>query len=99
MRRGTLRTARARTQATRGRRPGRTLLRARAAELVFARALRRAALEIEGGLVVAGLDRDLAVHRLDALLAPGLDLVLARTQAAEREPAVLLGDDVVRRID
>src|ERR1044071_2659870 len=70
-----------------------------AAELVFARTLRRAALEVERGLVVAGLDGDLGDQRPGALLAPRLDLVLAGLEAAEREAAVLLGDDVVGSVD
>src|SRR4029078_9074782 len=70
--------------------------RTRGSELVLAGAGRCVGGGVHRDLVVAGLDLDRLRHRLRAALGPGLELVLARLEAAEAEGALAVGDRVVR---
>src|ERR1044071_6526964 len=69
------------------------------AELVLARAGGCVAIDVERGGVGAGLDDDLGLGGLRAVLAPRADAIAAGGEAAEPEVLAALDDDVVRRID
>src|SRR5262245_18952876 len=70
-----------------------------APELVGLRTGRRIGRDADVDLVLAGLDRDVALDRRLAAHAPRAELVLAGRDAAERELAAAVGDDVRRRGD
>src|SRR3990167_7920400 len=70
-----------------------------AAELVGRRAGGGIRADADRDLVLAGLDRHVLRDRRLALRAPRPELVLTGREAAERERAMLVGDDVRRRRD
>src|SRR5262249_16778200 len=70
------------------------LLATRRSELVDVRR-RRVRDHVDRDHVLVGLDGDLLDHRLEALLAPRAQPVLAGLEAGEREVPLLVGDAVV----